>query len=320
MNRLIPEWEPQDAIIIAWPNEKTDWKENLSEVLTFYQGLVAEITDHQKLIILYNKKEPNLYKNKNIVLIECDFNDTWTRDYIGLSIKTNQGPRLVDFGFNAWGGKFDYKKDNLVNQTLFEKGLFKNSINNQKQFILEGGSIDINSIGTLITTEKCLLNKNRNTRLTKENIEQYLKQTIGVNQIFWLANGEIEGDDTDAHIDTLARFCSDDTLCYSKGDSKALQTMEKELKTLPFKLIPLPQPQTIICNDEALPATYVNFLITNHKILCPVYNDPNDSVALERLSAAFPNRKVVGINALPLIKQNGSLHCVTMQLAKGILK
>lgn len=318
-SRLIPEWKQQDAVVIAWPNDKTDWQHNLQEVLTFYKELAHEISDHQQLIVLYNETLPDLKVDKNITLINIPFNDTWTRDYIGLSVKNGIKTQLIDSGFNAWGNKFEYQLDNKVNSELDQKGIFKEALIPNKQFILEGGSIDVNENGVLLTTKKCLLNPNRNSNLNELTIENHLKNKFGIKKIIWLTHGEIPGDDTDAHIDTLARFCDNNTICYAQGASKELIAMEKELKGLPFDLIPLPLP-TLVKKDQDLPATYVNFLITNEKVLCPIYEDKNDEIALKRLSKAFPTKKIVGINALSLIQQNGSLHCVTMQLAKGVLK
>lgn len=318
--KLIPEWNEQDAIVIAWPNKDTDWRKNLSEVTSFYKELSMAIIDHQKLIILYSGTPPELQSNKNIILINVPFNDTWTRDYIGLSVQNKNGTQLIDFGFNGWGEKFDFQIDNKVNQFLEKKAIFSQVIQNENNFILEGGSIDVNSDGVLLTTSKCLLNKNRNPDYSKEELEIKLKTALGVSKVIWLNNGLIKGDDTDAHIDILARFCNDNTIIYTQGDSESLKDMEIELKELDYNLIPLPLPSPIFFNKQELPASYANFLITNQKVLCPTYNDKNDEVALKQLTKAFPFKKIVGINALPLIKQNGSLHCVTMQLAKGILK
>lgn len=324
---LIAEWEEQSAIIVAWPNINTDWKENLMEIEQTYVEIIQKITDHQLVIILSNEK--NITKNfseeilRNIKIIIVDYNDTWTRDYIGLSIKTRENFKLIDFKFNGWGGKYNCKKDNTINLQLFEQNIFSKVEFKYNNFVLEGGSIDTDGKGTILTTSKCLLNKNRNPNFNKEDIEQTLSESLGIKKIIWLKNGHITGDDTNSHVDTLARFCNEKTIAYSVGDSKELKLLEEELKKLAFenhyKLIPLKLPKPIFNNGKQLPASYTNFLITNRKILVPIYGDKNDSSAISILQNVFLKRKVVGINCREIIKQNGSLHCLTMQVSKNLL-
>lgn len=325
MKRVMPaEWEEQDAIVIAWPNKETDWNDNLPEVIETYIQIVESIADHQLLIILSNNNEILNYFSKdyhsNIKIIDIKFNDTWTRDYIGISVKENGSSTLLDFKFNAWGNKFESKQDNSVNNQLIEKRIINYQNNTYNNFVLEGGAIECNGNGILLTTTKCLLNKNRNPTYKKSEIETTLIKALGVSKILWLNNGEIPGDDTDSHIDTLARFCNTNTIVYSKDNSKSLNLLESELKELAqkenFKLIPLPVPKI---KEHNRPATYANFLITNKKVIVPTYNHECDKLAIDILQNIFPNRKVIGLNCNELIKQNGSLHCVTMQLHKGIL-
>jgi len=324
-SRLISEWQKQDAIVIAWPNETTDWAENLKDVSKVYFDLACKIADHQKLLIL--SKELNLPEfpnqlKKNIKIVQIDYNDTWTRDYIGLSVEKDNERRIINFKFNAWGDKFGSNLDNTVNIQLEKKGLFIKPILNHEEFVLEGGSVEINDQNELLTSKQCLLNNNRNPNLNQSQIEQVLKNNLGVKDIIWIENGEIPGDDTDAHIDTLARFCNDNTIAYSIDNSIALKSMEKELKNKFNKnqiLVPLPLPKPLIHNGNRIPGSYVNFLITNKKVLVPTYNDPNDTIAINQLQKLFPNRKIQGVNCIELIKQNGSLHCITMQIAEGIL-
>ena len=324
---LIAEWEEQSAIIIAWPNKNTDWKENLREIEQTYIEIVQKITDHQLVIILSNEK--SIKKNfseeilKNIKIIIVDYNDTWTRDYIGLSIKTKQNFHLIDFKFNGWGGKYNFKKDNSINLQLFKQNIFSKVEFKYNNFVLEGGSIDSNGKGTILTTSKCLLNKNRNTNLNKEEIEKALSESLGIKKIIWLKNGHIPGDDTNSHVDTLARFCNEKTIAYSVSDSKELKLLEKELTKIAienqYKLIPLKLPKPIFNRGKQLPASYTNFLITNRKILVPIYGDKNDYCAISTLQNVFPKREVVGIDCREIIKQNGSLHCITMQVSKNLL-
>tara|TARA_B100000676_G_scaffold294078_1_gene331658 strand:+ start:603 stop:1604 length:1002 start_codon:yes stop_codon:yes gene_type:complete len=328
MNKvLLAEWEHQEAIIIAWPHKDTDWKNNLLKVEQTYIKIVEEIADHQKVIILSRgKKMMNKFAlkvQKNIKIILANYNDTWTRDYIGLSVKNNETICLTDFKFNGWGKKHPYQKDNSINLQLFEKGLFKRVNFNYNHFVLEGGSIDSDGLGTILTTKKCLLNKNRNSNLNKFQIENTLSNSLGVQNIIWLENGYINGDDTDSHVDTLARFCNEKTIVYSIDDSEELKLLEKELKKIAeknnYSLIPVKLPKPIFNKNKQLPATYVNFLITNRKVLVPTYNDKNDLNAISTLKKAFPKRDVIGINCKEIIKQNGSLHCITMQVAKNVL-
>ena len=328
MNKvLLAEWEEQGAVIIAWPNEITDWKENLKEVRNTYIEIVEQIADHELVIIL--SRDATIKKNfseeilKNIKIIIADYNDTWTRDYIGLSIKTGKNFSLVNFKFNGWGGKYGHKKDNSINLQLQKQNVFSTLECKHNHFVLEGGSIDSNGKGTILTTSKCLLNRNRNPNFTQEEIEKTLSESLGIKKIIWLNNGSIPGDDTNSHIDTLARYCDEKTIVYSINDSKELTSMEKELENIAsenqYELIPLELPEPIFNKSKQLPASYVNFLITNRKVLVPIYGDKNDFPAISTLQKLFPTRKVVGINCREIIKQNGSLHCVTMQVSKNVL-
>lgn len=228
--------------------------------------------------------------------------------------------------------KFAANKDNLINSRLYKSGLINGNYVNCRNFILEGGSVESDGEGTLLTTSLCLLAPNRNDTMSRGEIENYLKERFNLKQILWLDYGFLAGDDTDSHIDTLARLCPDNTItyvqCLDKEDAHygALQSMEEQLKSFrtlegkPYRLLPLPMPEAIY--DEAgerLPATYANFLIMNQAVLYPTYNQKeNDERAAAVLAQAFPGREIVGINCLALIKQHGSLHCVTMQYPDSI--
>lgn len=319
------EWEEQDAIMLAWPHEDTDWSLNLNEVVQTYIQIVEVIAKHQLVILLTKDlKIKNLFSKdllQNILILEADYNDTWTRDYIGISVIKNNTPTLVNFNFNGWGNKYPSGIDNSVNSQLFKNGILQTPMLDASQFTLEGGSVDSNGKGTILTTTKCLLNKNRNPNETKASIEETLKNYLGVSEIIWIENGEIEGDDTDAHIDTLIRYCNHETIAYSIDSSESLIQMELELKTKcpGLNLVSLPLPQPIIYQNRQLPATYANFLITNELVLAPTYGDPNDQIAINKLQSVFKTRQVIGIDCIELIKENGSLHCITMQIAKGVL-
>ena len=234
---------------------------------------------------------------------------------------------LLDFSFTGWGGKFDASRDNAMSSAISKAyGAPMHKID----LILEGGGVESNGNGSLLTTAECLLNTNRNPQMNKAKTEAMLKKEFGVEQILWLNHGYLAGDDTDSHIDTLARFIDIDTIMYVKCDDKndehyeALKKMEEELKKIrdiegePFHLIPLPMCQSHYYNDERLPATYANFLIINDAVLLPIYNDPHDNEAIEICKKAFRGRDIIPIDCSVLIRQHGSLHCVTMQFPEDV--
>lgn len=327
ITRLPAEWENQDCIVLAWPSKKTDWKENIKEVKKTYIKIIEEIADHELvLLIAPNSKVISQFDEKiikNIKIITSPYNDTWTRDYVGISVVKENKSYLINFEFNGWGKKFDYGMDNAVNLKIESEGILSNQLKSNP-LILEGGAIESNGSGLLLTTSNCLLNANRNFFLSKNEIEEILKSSLGSKSIIWLNSGHIEGDDTDSHIDTLVRFCDKNTIVYALDKSYELTAMEKELKKnfeeKNFNLIPVPQPKPIIWKNKRLPASYVNFLITNEKVLVPIYNDKNDQLVLNIFKKIFKNKKVVvGIDCNELIKQNGSLHCITMHITKGTL-
>ena len=332
------EWHPQSAIQIAWPHEETDWRYILDEVTQFYITLSKEILKHTKLIIVCaNMKEVEKHfstlEKKNLELIKLDSNDTWSRDHGAISVFIDNKPVIYDFGFNAWGLKFAANLDNQITTQLFEKNIYQREVTyrNHLNFILEGGAIESDGEGTLLTTSQCLLAPNRNQPLTQDDIEKHLKDVFGLKQVLWLNNGYLAGDDTDNHIDTLARFCDVNTIAYvtcnnaSDEHFEALKKMEEELQAFrtingePYNLIPLPMAEPAYEDGYRLPATYANFLIMDQVVLMPTYDTPIDKLALSQLKKAFPNKKIVPIDCRTLIKQNGSLHCITMQYAKGFL-
>jgi len=329
MNSFMPaEWELQDAIQITWPSKKTDWKDNLTQAEKCFLQISQLITKYQKLIIIHApfRNPKSLFTNKellNICLIEANYNDTWARDYAPISIIENGIPTLKNFIFNGWGNKYSSELDNKLNLLLLRKGIYKNLSN--VDFILEGGSIESNGNGIILTTKKCLLNPNRNNNFNFKGIENVLKTELYAKKILWLGNGAIIGDDTDAHIDTLARFINSNSILYVKCfDTKnpnfeSLDKMERELKNFtnlnnkPFKLIPVPL-ISVIENEKKLPATYANFLITNKQVLLPTYNCPEDKIVINIFKNMFPKKEIEPVYCGEIIKQNGSLHCLTMQL------
>ena len=332
------EWAEQDAIQLTWPHEESDWLYMLEEVVGCFARLARAIARFQPLVIVCRDAETvriqlESIDPKMITLVELPSNDTWSRDHAGISVFKDGKPVLCDFTFNGWGLKFAANHDNAITRSLYETGFFSKETECQNclDFVLEGGSLESDGNGTLLTTTRCLLSDNRNDRLTKAEIENILADRLGINRFLWLRHGYLRGDDTDSHIDTLARFCDAETIAYVRCEDESdehygeLKAMERELeqfrtaKGTPYRLLPLPMADIVEEEGERLPATYANFLILNGAVLVPTYNSPTDNVALRQIQKAFPSREVVGIDCLPLIKQHGSLHCVTMQYPKGFM-
>lgn len=335
-----PEWYPQDGVMLTWPHSATDWFPDLQEVTLAYLELAREIIKQEKVVITARDIDDvrSLFsgdEQARIIFSGTASNDTWARDHGPVSIFRNGRPVICDFQFNGWGNKFNAELDNGITSRLFGQQVFLPEVimESHPGFVLEGGSIETDGKGTILTTSECLLNPNRNPDSNKTDIEEYLKSHLGADRILWLDHGALSGDDTDSHIDTLARFCNENTICYVQCRDESdihyeeLQKMERQLQGFttfdgrPYNLVPLPLPDP--CTDESgkrLPATYANFLIINGAVLVPVYGQEKDQDALEILGRIFPDRQIIGINCLPFIKQNGSLHCITMQIPKGFLR
>ena len=341
---LLPEWAEQDAIMLTWPHADTDWSSILDKVEPIYILLCEYITQVQDVVIIAHnidiksriESKLKLHKidiNKvHFVIAPC--NDTWARDHGPISTVSADGHiSMKDFQFNGWGNKYAHEFDNEISKLLFENLSSKDNNYKKIDIVLEGGGIEINEHGTLLTTTQCLLNKNRNPHLNKNELEQILSKELGTEHFLWLDHGYLEGDDTDSHIDTLVRFAPNNTLVYVKCDDKddehftALNNMESQLAQFktkdnkPFKLISLPWPKAIYNEQgDRLPATYANFLVLNKTVLVPIYDDENDTYAIQSLQCAYPEHTVIGIDCIPIIQQFGSLHCLTMQLPSGFLK
>ena len=331
MRRLPAEWENQEFIQLVFPHKDTDWNDYLDEAIDTFVNIAKIIQKYQKVLIvaknlIYIK---SLFKNKkNLIFVKIDSNDTWSRDFGGITIEEHNKNIILDFTFNAWGKKFPYKLDNLITKQLKLKGLLKEYNHLTIPFVLEGGAIESDGAGVLMTTTQCLMEKNRNKFYSQQTIDKKLKEFFGMSKILWLNSGTLDGDDTDSHIDTLARFCPNNTIVYQTCDDKddinylPLQSMEKELRTFTntqgqsYKLITLPHIEPKYYDDERLPATYANFLIINGAVLVPTYNDTNDIKALEIFKSIFPKRDIIGVDCSVLIRQHGSLHCISMQYPK----
>ena len=324
------EWEQQQAILLAWPHRFTDWADPddpacLTRAEAAFIHLVEQIADHQRVIVVaYNQHhrrhiesllDPGVHTPLTFVMTPT--NDTWTRDFGPVSVQIDQAMQQLDFVFNGWGNKYAFELDDAVNQHLAKQGLIHRQAVN---LVLEGGSIDSNGQGVCLTTKACLLNPNRNPDLHQQAIEQQLQDHLGVHQVIWLDHGFLVGDDTDSHIDNLARFVSHDTIVYAQCNQTndpaylALQAMQQSLQATGYRLQPLPLPAPVVINKQQRPASYVNFLITNKKILVPQFDDPQDSIAIDRLQSFFPERQAVGIPSRVFVGQNGGVHCLTMNL------
>lgn len=336
--RLTAEWETQDGVLLAWPHEGTDWAYMLDDVRPVFVDIIRHITRFERVLLATSDPAGAAgflaaagVDMAKVTICDVPNNDTWARDFGPITVSYNNQPVLLDFGFNGWGLRFPANHDNLISKRLKEQGAF---VPNLKTIglIMEGGSIESDGLGTILTTSACLLSPNRNPQLNKSEIEQAMASLLGARRVLWLNHGWLAGDDTDSHIDTLARICPDNTIVYQGCDNpldehfQDLKLMEEELKAFrapdgsPYRLITLPWPKARF-DDQAhrLPATYANYLIINGAVLVPTYRDENDQKAMACIAQAFPGREVIAIDCLPLIEQHGSLHCVTMQLPAGVL-
>jgi agmatine deiminase len=328
--RLPAEWEDQDSILMVFPHNNSDWADDLQSAESVFLRIASSISSLQKLILICQDidyvKSLFCYHDR-ISFVKIDTNDTWIRDFGPICVYKDGKRVLLDFVFNGWGAKYEASLDTMVTKKLHSLYHFYPSEIESIDMVLEGGSIDSDGNGTLLTTKKCLLNPNRNPKLSQDQIEQKLKHYFGLKRILWLNHGELMGDDTDAHIDTLARFVNQDTICYVSCDKddehyKELELMREELESFrtlenrAYNLIPLPLPSPIYKDGRRLPATYANFLITNRAVLLPVYDDPKDKEMVFLFKELFPDREIIPINSKRVIEEGGSIHCSTMNITK----
>ena len=348
--RFPAEWEPQAAVLIAWPNADTDWAARLADVEETYIALVAAITRFQSVVICVADDDVEAYADARLRSNRIDmarvrfvtvaYDDTWLRDSGPISLRDGSGNgsgdnfKLLDFRFTGWGGKFDASNDDRLVERLDDQKLFLRNDRQAIDFALEGGAIETDGAGTLLTTWRCL--HERHPAASREQLTTKLASWLGQDRVLWLDHGALEGDDTDAHIDTLARFAAVDAIVFQACDDPddshyvGLRAMAEEIAVLrtrdgkPYRLFPLPWAQPVLDINEhgesrRLAASYANFLIINGAVLMPAYGDPADAEAAAVLARAFPDREIVPIPCRPLIWQNGSLHCITMQLPEGLV-
>jgi agmatine/peptidylarginine deiminase len=337
--RLPAEWEPQAAILVAWPHADTDWSDRLDSVESTYAALVAGITRFQPAIILVadesiRQRAGDILAGRSVDMarvrfVSLAYDDTWLRDSGPITLSDGKNFTLDDFRFTGWGGKFEASLDDRIVSELIERRVFVDARHRHIDWALEGGAIESDGQGTILTTWKCL--HLRHPDLSREQIEATLIETLAAQRVLWLDHGYLEGDDTDAHIDTLARLAPDDAIVFQSCDDTEdshyaeLESMASELAGLrtlagkPYTLHALPWPKPIIDEDRRLAASYANYLIVNGAVLVPAYGDAADDEAARIIGLAHPGREIVQIPCRSLIWQNGSLHCVTMQLPQGVL-
>jgi len=333
--RFPAEWEKQSFLQLTFPHANSDWNYMLDEVSKCFVEIAKAASRFQDVLVVCDdiqRVKSYFQTSENIWFVQVESNDTWARDHGGITVVKDGKAEIQDYIFNGWGKKFEAGLDNQITQKLFEKGVFENCQIQSFDFVLEGGSLESDGKGTILTTAECLLSKNRNEMYSQEEIENYLKENLASKRILWLNSGYLAGDDTDSHIDTLARFCDEKTIafvgCNSPDDEhfEALQQMKKELLLFrdfsgnPYHLVELPFPDACFDNEgNRLPATYANFTIINGAVLAPVYGVQQDEAALKILQQCFPEKEIIGINCRVLIEQHGSLHCVTMQYPESVI-
>ncbi len=343
--RLPAEWEPQAAVLLAWPHAATDWADHLGEAEDCYIGIVAAITRFQPVVLCVPDDDVEAYASARLASnrvdmarvrwVQVDYDDTWLRDSGPITLTNAHAATadrftLLDFRFTGWGGKFEAARDDRLVQALHARGVFGAGVGVRSlDFALEGGAIESDGAGRVLSTWHCM--HSRHPTLDRRTLSARLAESLASDEVLWLEHGALQGDDTDAHVDTLARFAATDAIVFQSCDDPAdshhpaLTAMASELAALrtrtgtPYRLFPLPWARPIIEEGRRLAASYANFLIVNGAVLMPAYDDPADAEAARVLARAFPDHEIVPVPCRALIRQNGSLHCVTMQLPAGVI-
>lgn len=333
---MTAEWDNPTRILLTLPGKETDWDYILEEATDQYAALLKALSEGRESVVLIAdgelpEKIARIVEGMNATVVkDIPFNDTWTRDYGPITVEED-GKRLeLDFRFDGWGGKFAADRDNSVTRRLADSGILEGErYRDCLDYTLEGGSVESDGKGTILTTTRCLCSQNRNGGKTKEEVEKILAERLGAQRVIWLDYGYLAGDDTDSHIDTLARLAPDDTILYvappldyNDEHYREMILMQNQLKGLstqsgkPYRLVALPFPDPVYDEEgHRLPATYANYLVTAENVYIPTYNQPeNDAKAVAQIKKAFPHHRPITVNCETLIKQHGSLHCSTMQL------
>jgi agmatine deiminase len=337
--RLPAEWELQDAVLVCWPHHDSLWQPVLNRTEIAFTALVREISRDETVLLVARgdtdvrrKLERDGVRLENVRIVELESNDIWVRDYGPLTVVEEGRPVLLNFEFNGWGEKFNAALDNQVTQRLHAAGAFGRMERRALPYVLEGGSIESDGQGTLLTTARCLTSPKRNAGFDRLRVEAVLRDYFGARRVLWLEHGGLQGDDTDGHVDMLARFVAPDTIVYTACGDPAdehyadLAATADELRAFrqcggaPYRLIGLPWPKARYDEKgKRLPVTYANFLITNHAVLVPAYGDPADSAARDILARCFPDRRAISMDCSVMILQHGAVHCATMQIPRGAL-
>ncbi len=340
--RLPAEWEPQAGALLTWPHAGTDWHDRLGLIEPVFARIGAAIARHETLLSVCRSHAHAEHINAvlsqhgadpgGLVFAIAESDDTWARDFGPITTLNDRdgSARLNDFRFNGWGNKFSADLDDALTGKLVGQGTFGDVEFNPLDIVLEGGAIEVDGKGTMLATRGAVITESRNPGLAQATLERQLASALGIERFLWLDHGNISGDDTDGHIDTLARFADPETILYATApagdaDHTSLTAMEAQLRALktagqqPYRLLALPFPG-VHENDDGhrLPATYANFLIINEAVLAPVYGVAQDEKAIATLKLAFPGREVIAIDCREIIRQNGSLHCLTMQFPAAV--
>lgn len=333
---LPPEWAAQAATLLVWPQADGDWDNGMAAARDVHAHMATALAAYQRVLLLAPDTEARrdierrleLAGTDTIRIIDCPADDIWIRDYGPLTVIRDGRQSALDFRFDGWGRKFPSRRDDDVTRRLAAGGWLGGAIHQPETLVLEGGSLEVDGRGALLTTRRCLLEENRNPGTNQATFEALFADRFGVDCVHWLDHGELFGDDTDGHIDTLARFVPGNGIVYQGcGDpdddhARPLQAMAAELAALhdasgqPYALHELPLPTPIRDPDDGrrLPAGYANFLIANGCVLMPAFEDPADAIARAVLADAFPDRRIIPIDCRALIRQNGGIHCAAMQL------
>lgn len=342
--RMLPEWTEQWGVMLTWPHGGTDWAAWMGDIERTYATIAGEVTRRENLLVVAQDESHAAHileqianaggETTRVTMRFAKANDTWARDHGPITVERSSdgGLELLDFVFNGWGNKWPAADDNQINSRLEEAKTFLAPVTHV-DLVMEGGALETDGLGTLMTTRRCLLSPERNPALDEAAIENELRQWLGADRVLWLDHGHLEGDDTDSHIDTLARFADAKTIVYQACDDEhdphfeELAAMRAELETFRtpngerYRLLALPWPeaQRDPMSGQRLPATYANFTIINGAVLAPAYDDPADMAARVVLNRAFPQHDIVMIDCRPVIRGFGSLHCITMQLPIGVV-